>query len=794
MTETTATAAMAPETSVERPLGQVRPWELGLVIVLLLAMYLPRLGSYSLWDPWESHYSEVARGMLEDHDWIKMKWGREGPFYSKPVLTFWLMSASMKVFGVGEDGGYSGEFVSSHKVEWALRLPFCLSGVAGLAILWFALAKLYSKRAAWISTLILATTPYYFMVAHQAITDMPSCAMLMGSMALLALAIFDDKPLKKWRGLTSYHVFLAAFAILVLGQLLYFTLNVGANRWFIKPGVWIPGPWIMVPFWVAFFVIAAWTTLKARTTRQVYMFWFYLLNGLAVLAKGPVAPALAGLTIIFYLAGTGDWKLLKNLEIPRGVLIACIVCLPWHFAEFLKQGLPWLNAYVGTHILGRAFAGVFGDRGTFDYFFGPLGYGMWPWVCLVPVALAYMALTPRARTREEKMRLMFAVWAISGFAFFVFVQTKFRHYILPAVPALAVVAGLWLDDLWAGRVAGARAAILVALGLFLLPTIDFVIRQERIINLYIFRYDRPWPYGPPWNLDFSEFLFSFAILFGAALLALLRERWRPPAIVALLGVGVAFQVFSTTVLLPAASPHWGQRSLFELYYAQRGIQGADIIYYGPHELVNDWASGKDLEVKSVIPDTLKVGAPMKITWELRNAQEGVQEKGELAGSVSRIEKDRDRFFIEVPQAERAKIAKYVDQYKNAKDDGRRFLYVNADRMIGWQLNWKGENIYSGGEIWNKKIPDMLTCFSEFNGDNDKELLEYLKPRIGKARKFWVVSEIGSIPRLQNILPTQTAKSTFQGTFDHSSNKFGVARFTLDDGTEKPPEPVIKPPG
>src|SRR5262249_29735197 len=38
----------------ERPVGRVRAWELALVVALLLATYLPRLGSYSLWDPWES--------------------------------------------------------------------------------------------------------------------------------------------------------------------------------------------------------------------------------------------------------------------------------------------------------------------------------------------------------------------------------------------------------------------------------------------------------------------------------------------------------------------------------------------------------------------------------------------------------------------------------------------------------------------------------------------------------------------------------------------------------------------
>src|SRR5262249_54966601 len=150
----------------------------------------------------------------------------EGADHTKPVLTFWMMSASMKLFGVAEDGGFSGEFVSTHLFEWAIRLPFVLWGIGGLVILWFALAKLYSKRAAWLSVAVLGACPSYFMVLRAAITDMPECAMLIGSMSLLALAIFDDKPLRRWRGLTGHHAFLAAFSIIVLGQLIYFVANV----------------------------------------------------------------------------------------------------------------------------------------------------------------------------------------------------------------------------------------------------------------------------------------------------------------------------------------------------------------------------------------------------------------------------------------------------------------------------------------------------------------------------------------------------------------------------------------
>src|SRR5262249_1276296 len=178
--------------------GRVRPWELGLVAAFTLALYIPLLGSYNFWDPWETHYGEVARRMLEEHDWVKLRWQNES-FRSKPVLTFWLMGAGMKLFGVANDGGFSGEMVSSSKVEWSIRLPFALFGCAGVICLWYALARLYSKRAAWLAAIILATCPYYFFISRQAITDMPSCALLIGSMALFALAIFDDRPVARGR-------------------------------------------------------------------------------------------------------------------------------------------------------------------------------------------------------------------------------------------------------------------------------------------------------------------------------------------------------------------------------------------------------------------------------------------------------------------------------------------------------------------------------------------------------------------------------------------------------------------
>ncbi len=415
---------------------------------------------------------------------------------------------------------------------------------------------------------------------------------------------------------------------------------------------------------------------------------------------------------------------------------------------------------------------------------------MWPWVCLVPGALVHVAKGMRARTREEKLRLFFAAWGILGYAFFTFVQTKFHHYILPAIPGLVVVLVFWFDDLWDGKVLAPWIAICVAIGLFIAVSIDLVPRQERLVALFTYRYDRSWPYGAPWNIDFTLYMFVFAVAFGGVLILLNFPAWRRAMTVALLGVGVVFAGFCGDILLPAASPHWGQRALHTQYYAGREIHGVDLYYYGGHEIENDWASGKDLLVKSVIPTTLKIGDPMTVKWQLRNAQEGVQEKGELQGTVAAIRPDADEFSIAIPPDERAKIAPLVEKNRGASDDKRRYLYVNADRMIAWQLNWRGENFYTGGEIWNPRDPDMQTVFMEI--DNTK-FLSWLKPRIGHKRKFWLVTEIARVASLAGVLPTQFAKESIE-TPDHSSNKFGLAKFTLDDGTAPASQPVGPPAG
>jgi hypothetical protein len=405
---------------------------------------------------------------------------------------------------------------------------------------------------------------------------------------------------------------------------------------------------------------------------------------------------------------------------------------------------------------------------------------MWPWVALIPGALASFAYAGRAQTREDKLRLFFGCWAITGFFFFSAIQTKFHHYILPAVPALAVLVAFWFDDLLDGKVRWAILPIGVAAAIFALASLDLIPHQEKLVQLFCFRYDRPWPKMAPWSIDYQPVLTALAVLFGAVLVLLAAPRIRRWVVYGMGGVAILWTIFAIDVLLPSVSPHWGQRTLHEVYYKERQIHGADLTYTSLREFKRDWQNEqKDLEVKSFIPDTLHVGDGMTVTYQAGG------DRGEVAGRVSKIDKGGNRFWIQVDPIERQRMAGTLAKAMNTKDaPGRRHLAVNADRLIAWQLNWRGENFYSGGEIYQPRDEDARTVFMD---TDNKAFLEYLKApkRNGHGRKFWIITEKARLANLKSVLPTPHGKKTVIEE-DNSSNKFGLGSFTMDEGP--PPEP------
>jgi 4-amino-4-deoxy-L-arabinose transferase-like glycosyltransferase len=123
--------------------------------LLTLCTFFILLGSRALNEPDEGRYSEIAREMLETGDWLVPHFWYL-PHFDKPPLTYWLVAASMKLFGQN---------------EWAVRLPVALAGLSGVWAAWLLGCSMGGRRVGFWSVLILQTNLLYFAMSRMLTTD-----------------------------------------------------------------------------------------------------------------------------------------------------------------------------------------------------------------------------------------------------------------------------------------------------------------------------------------------------------------------------------------------------------------------------------------------------------------------------------------------------------------------------------------------------------------------------------------------------------------------------------------------
>ncbi|HEU4615752.1 MAG TPA: hypothetical protein VFS15_26835, partial [Kofleriaceae bacterium] len=732
-----------------RPLGL----ELAIAAVVAFAVLAPGLSRYSLVDPWETHYAEVARSIRRDHDWVHLDWAgaylqpneHEG-FRSKPVLSFWLMAASMKAFGVADDGGYSGELVEHPVTMIAVRLPFVVMAVLGLTLMWWMLARLVSRRMAWLALLVVGSTPMFCLIARQAIPDMPMVACLIGALSMFTMTTEQgERPIetaftlrlgRRRLHVDHRHLFVAIVGGFLLVQGLYYVAYfIAAPRLAVRQ---FPNPVLFFPLLMGLLSAGLWHTpwrilrrpvagkrvvdrllamAPITTMRQVYLLWCYAFLGISVLAKGPPAVAVFGLVAVFHVVLLNRWRDLYHgfFEIKRGLLLMIVVFLPWHIAMYLKEGIAFIKEYLLFNILARGSAGVDDSAGTFANltassggYASVIGHGMMLWAALLPAALAAAVLRARSDTREGRVRFMITLWAVCGAAFFLLVQTKFNHYILPVIPALGLLVAFFLDDVLAGRDRLHPLYAALGIGIVLLIARDLMWEPERWIEMFVYRYDRPWPWAEPYAVDLSDGFLALGII-GAVAIAIAALPWRRIGVAALGVAGLAICVWSLQVYMPEAGTHWGMREAMRTYYQQRTIRGERIIYYSARQLWSDWHGSGDVRhaFETMIPDTLQPGQPMEIHVELRRPDkpDTVESGADLIGTATRI--GDHEVEVTIPASERPKLAALLanGETERSRRAPPPVHVVDADRLIGWQLYWRGENFWSTEEICGP-FPDM----------------------------------------------------------------------------------------
>lgn len=333
--------------------------------VLLLAgfcafLFFYGIGQFGLIGADEPRYAQVAREMLDRHDWITPVLGGHA-WLEKPPLYYWQAMLAYSVFGVSD--------VSA-------RIPSAVDASV-LVIAVYLFFRKFRRGVEVDAALITA-----------------SCAGIIG----YARAASMDMALT------------AAFGI-------------GMLAWW------------------------AWR----ESGKGIYLAGFYLCAALGMLAKGPVAPLLAAVVIVVFAGAVKEWRVIrKTLWLP-GIALFCALALPWYVA--VQMASPqFFREFIVEHNLARFSSNLYHHPEPFWYYVPVTALALVPWIVFVCAALvesvrAWWSELKSARPEpdlELQFRIFACCWLAVPVVFFSISQSKLPGYILPAVPAGAILLADYL--------------------------------------------------------------------------------------------------------------------------------------------------------------------------------------------------------------------------------------------------------------------------------------------------------------------------------------------------------------
>ena len=287
-----------------------------------------------------------------------------------------------------------------------------------------------------------------------------------------------------------------------------------------------------------------------------WYYGFYIFVALAVLDKGPVGAVIPGLVVTTFAIYLGQVRsLLKEIKLVWGSLLALLIMVPWFLAIIAIHGQTYIDSFFGYHNYERFTDVVNGHAAPWYFYFAVVAVGFLPWSPGLPFAM--VRLRPwaighwRRQPRENQLGLFALIWFLAIFCFFTAAVTKLPSYVLPLIPAAAIMVG----QMWAGpRQRGLWLSAVLSILFFAILAVASYLTPN-------------WIGGDPVMPDFPELVrdsqamlhgaivWAIATLVGIGLLLLQRVRW-------IWGVSfMAFLVFTGVSILPVATIADSQRQL-----------------------------------------------------------------------------------------------------------------------------------------------------------------------------------------------------------------------------------------
>jgi len=396
--------------------NQWKTFVLGLTVVVILS-YLCLIrgnGDFSIMDATEPKFAVTAREMLQRGDWLTPQWNNRLRF-DKPPLTYWLMAISYKVFGL---------------TEFATRLPTSLAGTFMALGIYFAgwkFAPVVENTHCRLITGLVSSTIFLcnlFTVgwSRAGVSDMLLCFHVGAAL----LSFFAGYSLSG--GNASYES-TSVLASSKNDHDIVLATNHSENL----------------------------REMKDNNTHlgKFYYFMFFVFCALAVLTKGPLGVFLPVCILSIFLWATGTLKQVVLSEVPwiPGILSGALISLPWYILIIQKHGWKFIQSFFGYHNMNRLTSAVNGHTGPFYYYLPISLIGLSPWIFLVPAAILFYRPFDKQRwktsdePRSSQFPLFLCIWILFIYIFFSSIRTKLLSYVIPAVPAVSLLVGLFFGTL-----------------------------------------------------------------------------------------------------------------------------------------------------------------------------------------------------------------------------------------------------------------------------------------------------------------------------------------------------------
>jgi len=378
------------------------------IVVVAATIMLIGLGSTRLWDEDEAYFAGAAAEMHAQGDWVVPSFnGRL--FAHKPPWMYWMMMIGFRLFGT---------------TEFAARFFSAVFGVATCLLTYHLGRRLFGSRVGLWAGLIMASCVMFNVVSRAATPD-------------------------------SYLVFFSALS-------LYVFASTGA---FQRPAAGsVASP--PVDTTTKSFLPQRWRNFAAM----------YAVMGLAVLVKGPIGVLFPMAVIgMFLLAttparavapGASSWRRVREACRPFGpvnflgtvwrmrpltaIAMVLLVAGPWYLAVGMRTEGAFLREFFGVHHFQRFTTSMESHRGPVYYYVVAVLVGMFPWSVFALPSLLLLVRHLRGRVERHAALVFVTCWAGVYLGLFTMAGTKLPNYVLPAYPALALIAAYfyqyWIDN------------------------------------------------------------------------------------------------------------------------------------------------------------------------------------------------------------------------------------------------------------------------------------------------------------------------------------------------------------